>query len=1333
MKPFTGKVLKIGIALVLIGIIIVLLISVRQFRQVSERDNSVSHTNEVLYRTQKLLSTATDYHILVKDFVLSGDSLLLIKLKKAGDSIFSEEKKLQLITADNNGQQARVEDLKGYIQKDISNSALIVKIRRREGLQAAVGFLGHENAGYNMDSTRSKINEIAAVEKKLRNIRREASQRATSRLNFMLLVLILIVFLLIAIIIQTVRLDFLALRKAEKKLNEREEQFQLLVKGVKDYSIFMVDTQGRIMTWNDGATHIKGYSAEEAIGKSISLFYTPDMLRSGEPMRNLQKACELGHYESQGWRVRKDGSVFWADVIFTALYDREGKLRGYSKITRDITEQKERLERISYLSSLVEQTSDAIISVDKDYRVRSWNKAAEAMYGYTLEEALGTELGQMAKSTFSPEVRENIYRELMASGKYQNEIEYLHRDGHSLFVNSSISVLRREEGEVIGFVTVQKDITERKKLEDKLKRLNEDLEEKVRVKTRELTNIFERITDAFVALDENWNYTYVNQKAAEIFGLSAGEVLGQNIWQLFPDAVGNVFYQAYRRAMQEQQYVYLEAYYEPFSRWLENHIYPSDNGISIFFRDITDKKRAEQEIRSSNERFEMVAGATNDVVWDWDFSNQQIWWNNNFYSHYGYPRTQETLDISSRHGGIHPEDQARVIQSIERAIAGGQRYWSAEYRFLKQDGSVVYVLDRGYVLRDKDSKPYRMVGAMLDVTGIRKAEEQIINSEKRFRALQENSLDGLTLLSAEGKVLEMSSSGRKILGYEASQIIGQVRADLIHPEDAFKVIVAFENIKVYPAQIELIEYRHLMPDGQYRWLECSYHNLLREPYVNAIVLHYRDITERKSAEQQVRTNEQKLTRAQEIGQFGSWEFDAETRQLRWSDSLYVLFGLDKDTPATTELFMEIVHPDDRQRVKGLFEHSGVGGLMQKQDFRFLHASGETRFAQSIVDVLFENGRFWKSMGVLQDITDIRKAEETIRESEKRYRRAESIGKLGHWEYDFIHDKLFWSDEIFRLFDVDPKTFHPVYQTFLGVMHPEDREVFQQQLEQACAGGEGLNTVHRIRLGDGSMRYMHEIGEVIRDPEGQPAEIRGTVQDVTEKIEAENLLRSSYEDIRRLAAHLQDIREEERANMAREIHDELGQQLTGLKMDIHWLKSELKSNKPGAQEGMENVLILLDQTIQTVRKISSDLRPPMLDDIGLVETLKWYSREFQRRYNIEVDFSTDLTEIEITPKMNIALFRIYQESLTNVARHASASRVLSRMTCQVDKLVLRVKDNGQGFEIRQTAERKTLGILGMKERILMLNGRFQVNSAPGKGTEILVTVPLPSILSIKRKS
>lgn len=1445
MLQLAGKSLKLVIFLLLTAIVSVAVILMQQSGHIKKDAASIANTNEVLYQSQKILAATNKNKIIIRDFIVTGKDGYLQALDESSAGIRTALKKLESLTTGNALQRERIAALQPLIDKDSRLSDATIAARKKSVVAqptALVEAFRQNNYG---DSLQQLLQQVETIETGLLAERKTANQLSAFQLDKLMLWLVASVLVLVVIIIQNFRVDFLALKKTARKLSESQEQLELVFNNVKDYAIFTTDIDGNVLSWNQGAELINGYKRDEIMGKRVTVFYPADSVKSGEPMKNLDSAKQHGRFETKGWRVKKDGTLFWADIVITALYDQTHSLKGFAKITRDITEQRNKQEDIAHLSRLVEQTSDAIFSTDTLFHINTWNKAAEKLYGYSEEEAVGQELGALVKSRLTDENRKKAVDALIEDGSYHNETEYRHKNGETIFVLASVTSIRNEHGVLTGYVGVHRDISERKKLEDQLIRFNEALEDKVRLKTAEITGIFERISDGFVAFDKNWCYTYINKKAGDLIKRKPETMIGKNVWDEFPAAVGSATFEIFNAAFRDQQNQSNTDYYAPLDLWQENHVYPSPEGISVFIKDITDKKKAEEKINASNERVQVIADATNDAIWDWDLRNHSIWWNKNFYTYFGYTK-EESTPVSSRYNGIHPEDRARVTAGLNHALETFQPYWQDEYRFLKADGTDVFVLDRGNIMYNKKNEPYRMVGAMVDLTSIRKAEEKIISNEKRFRALLRNSTDGLTLVGEDGSVVDISPSGSQILGYSYDELIGTARADLIHIDDRPVVMKAFDTIKKDPGGILLMEYRHKMLDNSYKWLECSYNNLLNEPFVNAIVLNYRDVTERKAAAEKIRTNQQMLARAEEIGEFGSWEYNAISDKIMWSDSMYQIHGIDKNQPISFDLFYQHLYPPDIAKVKNVFRSLREKEQRLKEEYRFRKDNGEIRFAHTTIDAIFENGKLCKTMGVVQDITERKKAESVLLQSQARYRKAQSQGQLGHWELDVKTQAVFLSDEIYNIYNLGGNYLANGFHTLFSSIHPDDQDYFASEMAAVMKGEKNMDIVHRIVRKDGKVQYVHEIAELEKDSSGQPLRLIGMAQDITqqkladenlrrsehkyrllfennpmpmwmssipelnildvneaalrqygysreeflrlnsmdlrsaedletglkeadktpalsgtsmqwrhqkkdgsiiyveifnyqiiyegmpvwlglsiditEKTKAEAMLKKSYEEIRQLASRLQDIREEERASMAREIHDELGQQLTGLKMDISWLARRKDVDEIQREHKIKEILLFIDGTVNTVRKLSAELRPSILDDLGLVEALEWWSSEFEKRSGISCNFQPPEQSLEVPSRLAIGLFRIYQESLTNVARHANAKTVFSKLEAANNQLILEITDDGKGFDTSTIGHKKTLGLLGMKERTLMMGGTYEITSEPGNGTTVTIAAP-----------
>ncbi|MCW5907162.1 MAG: PAS domain S-box protein [Chitinophagales bacterium] len=357
--------------------------------------------------------------------------------------------------------------------------------------------------------------------------------------------------------------------------------------------------------------------------------------------------------------------------------------------------------------------------------------------------------------------------------------------------------------------------------------------------------------------------------------------------------------------------------------------------------------------------------------------------------------------------------------------------------------------------------------------------------------------------------------------------------------------------------------------------------------------------------------------------------------------------------------------------------------------------------------------------IISTAIDRRKAEATLLESEERYR------YLFHNNPALI---FIWDLENLSILEVNNTALQAygytrdelLKMTILQLrpleFHDRIREFAEKMLTSEESVAKGI--WQHVRK-NGELMYM-DISSHRIEYNNRKA-ILSLAKDVTEQFKAENELKKTYEDVRRLNMHLQTIREEERAGIAREIHDELGQQLTGLKMDASWLAKKLQPADKQISERLNDMLSLIDTTVKTIRRISSDLRPGILDDLGLIAALEWQSSEFEKRSGIACKFKSHFTGNEPDKILATGIFRIYQETLTNVMRHSGATAVEAYIERLGDKIILTIKDNGHGFDEEKVREKKTLGLVGMKERAVMLGGELQISSKPDEGTIVKLIV------------
>lgn len=329
-------------------------------------------------------------------------------------------------------------------------------------------------------------------------------------------------------------------------------------------------------------------------------------------------------------------------------------------------------------------------------------------------------------------------------------------------------------------------------------------------------------------------------------------------------------------------------------------------------------------------------------------------------------------------------------------------------------------------------------------------------------------------------------------------------------------------------------------------------------------------------------------------------------------------------------------------------------------------------------------------------------------------------------YDVIENKnIYINSRIKDILGYSPGEIKKMKSAFFKkLLHPEDASVINSLWKRFGTVKEGdiIESEYRLKNYSGEWRWFYSRDIVFkRTPEGLLKLVLGISQDVTERKLFEEELKSSRERMRQLLAHLQSVREDERTRISREIHDELGQALTALKMDLSWLISRLgKDHKPILVKA-RLMSKLIDTNIQTVKRISSELRPGLLDNLGLTAALEWQAEDFRKRTGIKCAVSICPDDVDVERDVSTAIFRIFQETLTNVVRHAKAKSVRVSLKKTEEALVFQVKDNGKGISEKQISSPTSIGLIGMKERVHFFGGRMEITSK--KGTVVTVTIPI----------
>jgi PAS domain S-box-containing protein len=416
-----------------------------------------------------------------------------------------------------------------------------------------------------------------------------------------------------------------------------------------------------------------------------------------------------------------------------------------------------------------------------------------------------------------------------------------------------------------------------------------------------------------------------------------------------------------------------------------------------------------------------------------------------------------------------------------------------------------------------------------------------------------------------------------------------------------------------------------------------------------------------------------------------------------------------------------IHPEDIPLVMELWREVMASPRSYEQELRLQRADGEYRwFLVRTVPLLDVEGRVVKWYGTSTDIEDLKRAEEKLKRSENQLAEAQRISHVGHWERNIEGGEIICSEETYRIFGLPPQD---AIRNLEEMIHPEDRPLHAAAIARAL-GGEPFDLEYRVVRPDGEVRFVHSQGSALQDRSGRPRRTFGAVQDVTEIKRTEEILKATSEQLRALSARLQSAREEEGIRIAREIHDELGAKLTSLRWELEGIKKILSGPerilpRASLKEKLATTFSLIDAMVDIVREISSDLRPAVLDVLGLEEAIEWQAQQFQDRTGLAVICHRSGDDVELSPEQSIAIFRIFQEALTNILRHADATRVDVTIAREAEAYVLSVNDNGRGITESETYGQLSIGILGMRERAHLIGGEIEISGVEGEGTTVTV--------------
>jgi len=682
------------------------------------------------------------------------------------------------------------------------------------------------------------------------------------------------------------------------------------------------------------------------------------------------------------------------------------------------------------------------------------------------------------------------------------------------------------------------------------------------------------------------------------------------------------------------------------------------------------------------------------------------------------------------------ENQEQTRQIFKKVTAGGEipRLWElvhpgADGRRIPIEVSIREVLYEG--------KPSYAV-VLRDITERKQAEEAVKQSERRYRDLFNSASDAITIRDLKGRILEVNQAASNLTGYTVGELASMNIRQFLTPE-SFDIAMEMQRRKIKgETGSQRYEMELVRKDGTRAIIETMISIIINDEQPVAVQEMSRDVTERKWAEKMLKDSERELSQIVEGNSVPTFVIDKEHRITHWNKACENLTGISASEVIGTKRQWSPFYPKERLVMADIVvdkvpeeeiaKYYGVKysksalieGAYEAEDFfPQLGESGKWLFFTS-APLRDHEGNVVGAIETLQDITERKQAEEAVKQSERRYRDL----------FDSASEAIFIRDLKGRILEVNQAASDLTGYTVgeLATMNIRQyltpasfdiaMEMQRRQIEGATAGQRFELEIIRK---DGVKAIIEvAIRLITGSGNGQPTGVQAIARDVTE----ERKMRDS------IHFYLQKIlvaQEEERKRIARDLHDDTSQSLLLLTHQLDAIASDPKNKlAEPVREKLNQVYNLAVDTLGSLRRYAQELRPAILDDMGLVAALEWMADNLIKEDGIDADVQLDMQRQDLPHEVQLVLFRIGQEALGNVKRHAEASKVVIRLEAGAGEIKMTIVDNGKGLAQTQVSDLSSagkLGIMGMRERAQLLGGTLSIESELGKGTAVIVTIPL----------
>ncbi len=828
-------------------------------------------------------------------------------------------------------------------------------------------------------------------------------------------------------------------------------------------------------------------------------------------------------------------------------------------------------------------------------------------------------------------------------------------------------------------------------------------------------------------LDMQSKIVEANQRAETLLGANRKDLIGQPLARFIAAEDKGTFHRHYlevlRTGMRQTCEVRLRKE-AGVSHWVyfESLAVHDEPGHITHWRtallDVSDRKRAEDEVRHSETFISSILENLPDMIFVKEAKDLRfVRLNKAGEDLLGYLRGEL---MGKNDYDFFPHDEADFFTAKDREVlACGRLLDIPQEPIQTRSGEVRYLHTKKIPIVGKDGTPQYLLGISEDITDRRRVEQAL----RLAKFSMDRAADAVYWVDPQAKVLDVNEAASLMLGYSKEELCAMTVHDL-NPNFQADMWPGFWAETKRRGTI-VLETAHRAKNGRLIPVEVSVNHLSHEgkEYHCAFV---RDITERKRAGEELRESEGRLRAILDNSPGMVFLKDAEGRYLHINRQFERAFHMTREhvVGKTDEA---IFVPEQAAAFRANDLRVFQAGVPLEFEEIAMHDDGPHTSIVSKFPLYGGDGKPYALCGITTDITDRKRVEEALRLSEERYRSIFENAVEGIFQTTPEGKYAAANPALARMYGYDsPEDLIAGISNIATEVYvdPGRRDEFVRLMQEQgeISGFEAL--VYRK---DGSFIWISESVRAVRDPSGVLVGYEGTVENITERKLAEERLRATLDQVRTLSGRLATVQEEERTRIARELHDELGVGLTCLKIDLSRLTTIVGDGvSADARANLDDKVRLMieqiDTTIVSVQRLVTELRPTVLDDLGLVAAIEWQCQDFQKRTGIPCTAVTSADDIVMEPERATALFRICQEALVNTARHAKATAVTIKLESRSDFLQLVVADNGVGIPDAKVSDRRSLGLLGMKERVALFGGEITIQGNPGKGTTVTACLP-----------